>query len=157
MNSKIIIRYVFLPIFALILASCNNNVAYNNCKDINEDGWSIDAPAKFYPVISDTITKYNIIVTLRHTTEYKYQNFWMFINVKSPDGLIAKDTVECYLADNRGNFLGRGVSIFEMPVLISQNIQFDRKGKYKFEVIQGMRDTLLTGIKNVCLTIEKSN
>ena len=69
--------------------------------------------------------------------------------------MIARDPFECYLADNTGRFLGSGISVYEMPVLISENIRYDQPGEYKVEILQGMRDTLLTGVKNICLTLER--
>lgn len=140
---------------ALMLASCNGNYIYNDCEEINENGWKIDVPAVFAPQIDDTIGHYNVLLTIRHTAEYEYQNFWAFVTVTSPEGLTASDTIECFLADNQGHFLGSGISIYEMPVLISQNLVFDSKGDYVFEVTHGMRDENLKGIRNICLSIER--
>ena len=38
-----------------------------------------------------------------------------------------------------------------------QNIKFPTKGEYKFEIYQAMRDTLLTGIESIGLTIQQNN
>lgn len=138
-----------------VLTGCGDNYVYNDCREIDERGWHIDSAAIFTPQISDTLGNYDIILTIRHSSEYEYQNFWSFIEVSSPDGLTASDTIECYLADNKGHFLGSGISIYEMPVLISRNIKFETSGKYEFKIIQGMRDERLKGIRNICLSLKK--
>lgn len=149
----------FIRLIAIIsvatLTGCGNKYVYNDCRDIDEDGWSADSIATFTPQISDTTGRYDILLTIRHTSGYEYQNFWTFVKVTSPDGLTATDTIECYLTDNKGHFLGSGISIYEMPVLISRNIRFEKEGEYKFEILQGMRDWKLKGIRNICLSLER--
>lgn len=105
--------------------------------------------------MNDTVGQYNVLITVRHDTEYPYQNLWLFVKSASPDGIVVQDTVECYLADNRGKFLGDGVSVYEMPILYMRKIKFPKQGPYKFEIQQGMRDTILAGVRNICLSIEK--
>lgn len=139
------------------MGSCGRPSVYNQCADTDENGWHIDSSVIFKPVITDTLHKFNMIVTIRHTAEYPYQNFWMFVRITSPDGMIAREPFECYLADNKGRFLGSGISVYEMPVLVSENITYPLAGEYKVEIFQGMCDTLLTGVRNICLTMEKAD
>lgn len=146
-----------IAITTLLLVSCRKAGIYNQCADTDENGWHMDSAVVFHPVMKDTLHKFNMIVTVRHSASYPYQNFWMFVRITSPDGMVAREPLECYLADNTGRFLGSGVSIYEMPVLVSENIRYPLAGEYKVEVLQGMRDTLLTGIRNICLTIEKAD
>ncbi len=151
-NNKTLYLLVFI---ACILTSCNDYCVYNQCNDIDSHAWHKDSIQAFSPAINDTIGQYNVLITVRHDTEYPYQNLWLFVESISPDGIDVKDTVECYLADNRGKFLGDGISIYEMPVLYMRKIKFPKQGVYKFEIQQGMRDTILTGVRNICLSIEK--
>lgn len=151
------LTYAAIAVASLtMLIACGGRSIYNQCHEIEERGWHMDSAVVFTPQIRDTLCRYNAIVTIRHTSDYDYQNFWMFLNITSPKGMTAKDSIECYLSDNKGRFLGSGISIYEMPVLISERVQFPESGEYKFEIIQGMRDTLLTGVRNICLSIEKA-
>ena len=133
---KKLLRILLLTAAIAVMASCGRPSVYNQCADTDENGWHIDSAVIFKPVIADTL-------------------HWMFVRITSPDGMIARDPFECYLADNTGRFLGSGISVYEMPVLISENIRYDQSGEYKVEILQGMRDTLLTGVKNICLTLER--
>ena len=60
------------------------------------------------------------------------------------------------MADKRGKWLGKGVgSIFEMPVLYQQNVKFKNVGNYQYKIVHGMRDTILLGINDVGMRVEK--
>ncbi len=153
MNNKIIYILAFL---ALILTSCNDGGVYNDCTSIKEFAWHKDSLSTFKPIITDTVGQYNVLITVRHDTKYAYQNLWLFVKSTSPEGIIVKDTIECYLADNRGKFLGNGISVYEMPILYMSKIKFPKQGTYTFDIQQGMRDSILVGVRNICLSIEKS-
>lgn len=82
----------------------------------------------------------------------------LFIKTTSPDSVVTNDTIEFYLADEFGKWLGNGVgSVFNMPVLYQQNFKFPKKGVYHFDIQHGMRDSLLSGINNVGIKVEKAN
>ncbi|MEI7502126.1 MAG: gliding motility lipoprotein GldH, partial [Paludibacter sp.] len=106
--------------------------------------------------ITDTLATYNVYVNIRNIGDYPYQNLWFFLNKKSPDSVLIKDSIECYLADNRGKWLGKGVgSIFEMPVLYQQKVHFKNAGNYQYKIVHGMRDTILVGINDIGMRVEK--
>ncbi len=150
-----LIIHSILTGFGLLLIGCNSNSLYNRYRSLPNDGWSKDSVVYFNFTVHDTVSRYNVIVTLRHRTTYPYQNFWMFIDEMSPNKTIVKDTVECYLADDRGRWLGRGLSIYSMPVLIAHDKQFKHVGNYTFSIRQGMRDDVLTGVDAIGLEISK--
>jgi gliding motility-associated lipoprotein GldH len=79
----------------------------------------------------------------------------MFINEISPNKTVVIDTIECYLADDRGRWLGRGLSIYSMPVLIARDKQFKHVGNHTFAIRQGMRDDVLSGVDAIGLEISK--
>jgi gliding motility-associated lipoprotein GldH len=151
---KRIIHSFFIGL-GLLLIGCNSNSLYNQYRTFHSDGWDKDSVAHFSFAVHDTLSRYNVIVNLRYLATYPYQNFWMFINETSSDGTLVKDTVECYLADERGRWLGRGFSVFSMPVLIAHDKQFKHAGNYTFVIRQGMRDDVLVGIAAIGLEIDK--
>lgn len=143
---------------ALILFGCVKNTAYNSYKGTDVSGWNQDTSVIFDVDITDTVSAYNIILNVRHTTEYPYQNLWMFVRSCSPDGIVRDDTTACFLADNTGKWLGQSYfSVYEMPVMFMDKIRFPKEGVYHFEIYQGMRDSMLKGIRDIGITIEKSD
>lgn len=147
---------ILLMIIVVALSSCTEVPAYVSYESIADQTWDRNNEISFDVDMQDTISLFDIVVNIRNTTNYRYQNFWMFIESESPEGTVEKDTVECILANNRGEWLGNGFfSIHEMPVLYLNNIQFPQKGNYHFEIRQAMRDSILLGIHEVGLNIIK--
>ena len=98
----------------------------------------------------------NFYINIRHTTEYKFRNIFLFVDTFFPDGSQSRDTVEIMLADPKGKWFGKGIgSIRSNQVLLKRGFSFPLKGHYKFRIEQGMRVPELMGIKDVGIRIEK--
>lgn len=144
-------------LMAVLMSACTEGVVYNQYRTVPESGWDMDSSLTFVYEAADTIGAYDLILSVRHRDDYRYQNMWLFVNSSSPQGYDRSDTLEFYLADNRGAWLSqRGLSYYEMPVLYMQNVRFPVRGEYHFEVVQGLRDTVLTGVESVGLMIKKT-
>lgn len=152
MKNKILSAVAIL----LLLAGCTGRDVYFQYNPVSANGWSKDTMYVFRVPITDTASTYNIYVNIRNRGEYPYQNLWLFMKRISPDTIQTKDSIECYLADQRGKWLGSGIgSIMEMPVLYQENVRFHKAGIYKYGIVQGMRDSLLTGINDIGMRVEK--
>ena len=119
-------------------------------------GWQEDSVLSYCVSVDETRNLYDIIICVRHTEVYPYQNMWLFCSF-GRDTLM-HDTIEFFLADDRGRWLGNGGNKWiEMPVLYEHNYQFPDTGKYIFTIQQGMRDEALQGISDMGLIIRQSN
>ncbi|MDR3652555.1 MAG: gliding motility lipoprotein GldH [Paludibacter sp.] len=147
----------FWVIFISLLATaCTSNDIYFQYKSIAQSGWNKDSLYSFDISIKDTSSIYNIYVNVRNRGEYPYQNLWLFLNKTTPDSIQTKDSIECYLADQRGKWLGSGIgSIMEMPILYQQKVHFKSIGIYHYKIVHGMRDSVLTGINDIGMRVEK--
>lgn len=150
----------FLAVFLLIgvLASCNRNEVYFDYRTVSADGWSKDSLLVYNIDVKDSVSKFDIYVHVRHYGTYPYQNLWMFIDyLDVKDSIPKRDTIECYLADEHGKWLGNGAgALREMPVFIRQQVQFPAVGEYQISIRHGMRDSLLTGINKIGVRVEKT-
>ncbi len=154
--SKRITKFLWALSSFVILTACANNDVYFQYQTIQHDGWNKDSVLTFDVNITDTISAYNIYVNIRNTSDYPYQNLWLFLNKLNPDSTLVNDSIECYLADQHGKWLGSGVgSIKEMPVLYEQNKHFKARGIYKYEITQGMREDVLKGVNDIGIRVEK--
>ena len=148
---------LLLAIFvSLTFAACKNNDVFFQYKAVNAKGWNKDSLYTFDIQITDTTSTYNVYVNVRNRGEYPYQNLWLFLDKTSPDKVQMKDSIECYLADQRGKWLGSGIgSVMEMPILYQENVRFNKSGIYRYKIVHGMRDTTLAGINDIGMRIEK--
>jgi gliding motility-associated lipoprotein GldH len=125
-------------------------------QSVNVAGWSKDSTYTFDVKIDDSNVNYNIYVNTRNRGEYPYQNLWLFMSEKSPDNKIIGDSINFYLADDFGRWLGSGAGpIYNMPVLYRQNFRYAKPGTYRYQIRHGMRDSMLMGINDVGIKIEK--
>ena len=111
----------------------------------------MDSVTHFDYMITDTQPAYRMLIYVRHTERYPYQNMWLFVG----DSL-HRDTIEFYLADDRGQWLGdKHHGFIEMPVLLEDNYHFADTGTYSIDITHGMRDTLLRGISDIGFEVFK--
>lgn len=147
---------LILILSSLFFTGCINNDVYLKYKTIIPKGWNKDSLCTFDIQIKDTTASYNLYVNIRNRGEYPYQNLWLFLSKKTPDNVQSKDSIECYLADKRGKWLGTGIgSVLEMPVLYQQKVKFSKAGIYQYKIVHGMRDSVLIGINDIGMLVEK--
>ncbi len=154
---KIRNKSLIILLISIVLASCTQSAIFSEYKNVDVKGWNKDSSCVFDVNIENATILYDVFVNVRNVGEYPHQNLWLFIQKMAPDSTITNDTINFFLADNRGKWLGSGIgSVYEMPVLYQQKLRFSSTGKYRYEIFQGMRDSLLVGIKDIGLRIEKA-
>ena len=148
---------IILFVIASIITSCHQNEVFFKYDTISNRGWDKDSVQYFDIQVTDKNTPYNFYIHLRNKSNYPYQNIWLFLEQIRPDKTIKKDTVEAYLADQYGKWLGTGVgSLKEMQIFYQKGIHFPDTGTYRIGIKHGMRDSLLQGINDVGVRIEKT-
>lgn len=142
-------------ILAFTLSACNHNTVYDKYIDIDDYIWHTDSVLKFEFEITDTLPLYDIRLNIRHATIYPYCNLWLFMYTSAPNGNIAVDTLQCFLADNEGRPLGDGLGdIFDLETTWKHHVRFPYKGLYRIECEQAMRLERLPGIMSIGITVE---
>lgn len=151
-------RGFFLFLFAsiLILTSCNSNVVFTDSVAMKDKTWQLMNTPIFKAVINDTLNSNNLLFTLRTGSDYPFRNIFLFVTAASPEGRIITDTLQYYLADDKGNWYGRGFGdIHELNLPYKSNVFFPLKGEYIFKIQHGMRTEDLTGVYDIGLRIER--
>lgn len=115
----------------------------------------MDSPLVFDIEVTDSLQPVDILFIVRNTADYPYQNLWLFIQETHNNIPIYKDTIECMITNNRGQWLGRGLSVFEIPLLYREAYQFPATGIFRYEITQGMRTECLPGIKQFGVELDK--
>lgn len=77
---------------------------------IDADGWSYGDTVHFNIESPDSVMRGDIAVVVRHTAAYPYSNLWLEINYPQNDNIVS-DSVNIVLADDFGNWLGRGAGL----------------------------------------------
>jgi gliding motility-associated lipoprotein GldH len=147
-------KYLVPVVLILFVAACDKKVVYNEYQSIPDSGWSSDSIQYFSFQIKDTSRLYNITFNFRHSSDYPYQNCWIFTKRIQPDSTVYNDTTQFFPADETGRWLGTGLgSVFNFPAEFKKNYRFQKPGIYQYQLRHGLRDSLLTGIIEIGLKI----
>jgi gliding motility-associated lipoprotein GldH len=106
-------------------------------------------------VLSDSVNEYQVLINIRHTDRYPYQNLWLFVDLQRDSILLRRDTIEAQMANERGEWQGQGISQYALPLLYLEG-QTLTQGEYTVSIQQGMRTEKLPGITEVGVRIEVS-
>ena len=147
-------KVTLLAIISLLLVSCQQGVVFTEFKALSGYGWEADSVVVFTPILEDSMAAYDVQLTVRHTDRYAYQNLWLFVDVKQDSMLLRRDTIEAMVANERGEWLGNGVSKYTLPLLYLENVLL-QSGEYEVVVQQGMREEVLRGITDLGLKVIK--
>lgn len=150
--------HVCILVFAvLIMTSCDRQMVFDDFQHIDEESWQWEAPADFIFSMEDTATFHNILIRLRHTTDYPLSNLYMFVHLEGPSGQTMTDTINFILAENSGKWIGKGVgNIREIGYLYKRNARFPEQGEYQISIEQAMRLPELP-VSQVGVRIERVN
>ncbi|MGE0078580.1 MAG: gliding motility lipoprotein GldH [Bacteroidales bacterium] len=149
-------RAIFSLLFLSgLFTACDPGADFDQSVTIPNDKWNVDSLAVFTIPVVDTVSAYNLYVNLRNTTDYQFQNLYLFIDIHAPNGAFLRDTFECDLADDRGKWLGKGKGrIYDNKFLYHKGVKFSSKGDYRVEIQQAMRVDDLKGLANVGVRME---
>jgi len=156
------LSYFFL-IFLFGFTSCDSNRVFDEYKTI-PNSWHKDSVVEFNITPPDTIKQYNLFLNVRNTSDYKYSNLFLIVEMNFPNGKVLKDTLEYIMAKPNGEFLGTGFSdLKENKLFYKEGVVFEESGDYKVNIQHAMRENGsikgiedLEGITDVGFRIEKT-
>ncbi|MFO8236068.1 MAG: gliding motility lipoprotein GldH [Bacteroidales bacterium] len=141
----------------LIVYSCNPDRIYNESTDLKNAKWDTSNVLSYRFNIEDTINAHHVFFYVRHTSEYQYQNLYLFVETTSPEGFTVKDTLELMLANDKGQWYGKGWGdVFEVSVPYKEYVRFPKSGTYTIDIQQGMRANPLKHVTDFGIQIEKA-
>ncbi len=157
-KKNIDLQSVFILLVSVFLASCSHRSYYQSEIEIPEAIWHMNKAAGFKAEITDTLMLYNIKLAIESNPEYRYSNLWLFIRSVSPDNFAHMDTIEVYMAETDGKWLGeKNGNSYSVNFDYKKMIKFPKSGIYRFEIIQGMRDPELKGINKIKFELIENN
>jgi len=153
-------KYLFFLLLFIVglLLACSQNTFYESRLDIPNNTWESDKEAVFDFDIADSLQVYDLLITISNTNDYRHSNLWLFVRTKTKNGQIASDTLEYILADEKGKWSGKkSGNIWFHQLMYKSKIRFPKTDKYTIEIIQGMRDIKLKGIKQVGIEVNTTD
>jgi gliding motility-associated lipoprotein GldH len=156
MHKQSIIISSIAILFVLLLSSCGRETIVDLNKDVG-DGWTKNAKIRFEYTIEDSIMPVDFYINIRNTTDYGFANVYFFVKTIYPNQRYSIDTLECFLANVKGEWLGSGFGKFrESRIPFKKNMRFPITGNYRMEFEMAMRDSILDGIDAIGIRIERA-
>lgn len=143
--------------FCLFISSCREISFYEKSVAMPEHLWKSDFASKGEFNITDTSSRYNVYVVLRHTDMYKYNNIWLNVRIKTPSDSIEIGRLNLELGNDQLGWEGTGMDdIWEVRKKINSiPYKFKSTGTCHFEIKQIMRDDPLPYVMSAGLRVEK--
>ena len=125
--------------------SCQNENKKEVYHSFNNNTWNTDSIVSFELDNIDTTSSHDLYLMVRHTTNFKFQNVFLFTNFENQ-----QDTLELFLSEKSGRWLGKGFGeIKELKIRIKENVNFKENQDQIFSVEQAMRYEDLEKIINL--------
>jgi gliding motility-associated lipoprotein GldH len=137
---RLIYGVILIASLSLFSTACDPSMEFDDFHKIPDNSWHWDQEIQFPVNMADTSSIFNILIQLRHTTDFPLSNLYMFVNVRGPSGQEMKDTINFILSQNNGKWIGKGIgNIREIAYMYKRNTKFPEAGEYLFSIEQAMR------------------
>lgn len=141
---------------ALLMAACDSHVLYHETMHVDEEGWNMDEKLVYNLETEDTVSTYVCFLDIRNRNDYPFSNIYFFVKTIYPNGEVAVDTnIEFTLADPDGRWRGKNNGRYVDGRYPLCYFHFPDAGKYQFVIQHAMRDTVLRGVKDVAMHVER--
>ena len=156
-------KYFTFLLILLLSFSCSDSIVFSKYKTLENSEWNSNENIFFEFEVLDTLNPKNIFINLRNNSKYAYSNIYIISEMNFPNGTKIVDTLQYEMANNKGEFLGKGfANIKENKLFYKENKIFPELGTYSFKLRHAMRNNgetnsipSLEGIQDGGLTIEK--
>lgn len=152
-----ILSLLLLVISLLLTSSCNKKVIFTDSATMPGKLWNLHNIPEFRFSVSDTVTSADVYFSIRTGADYPFRNIYLFVTATSPDSKSISDTLQFQLADEKGNWYGKGPGdVHELNLPYKTNIYFPLKGTYVFKIQHAMRIGDLEGVYDFGIRIVKT-
>ena len=152
------IRFYLTLLLVISIIACQSRPYYESVTPVSNNSWSYDDALTYKFSIPDTLTRYNLSISTKHTKSYPYANLWVKTTTVLPDKTRKEANLELNLAEIDGKWIGKGMGNTKLCInSIQEGFHFDQIGEYEIIIHQNMRTNPLTEIRAIGLILEKYN
>ena len=144
--------YLVGIILFVLLTSCKPNEVYYKFEPIPQSNWNKNNVICFdidsVPV--NVNSRYYVSIEIAHNLNYPYKNLWLSINYLEQDSVLWEESLECFLSDDSGKWLGSGNGpTRQLSVLYKTNFVLDTAKHSRICIRHAMQDVHLNGIEKI--------
>jgi gliding motility-associated lipoprotein GldH len=140
----------------ILLFSCKEDSFYTKSYSFSQKTWKQDVKPVFKVASQDTSILYDFVVTIRTTTDYAYNNLWIFLNTKPPHGQQVREPYEIKTTYPDGNWIGKKTGTIVEHELIFKRRKVPYKGIYTFTFEQAITQKTVDEVLDISLEVKRA-
>lgn len=149
------LNWIFLLSVGILFSSCQEAALYEKVYSFEGSTWSQKVKPTFKIDIKDVNKEYDFILTLRTTTDYDYNNLWIFLNTVTPSGSRGREPFEIKISNPDGSWAGKKTgTVVEFPLNFKRR-KMPEKGTYTFIIEQGITESTISEVLDIGLRVEE--
>jgi gliding motility-associated lipoprotein GldH len=139
------------------MSSCGDQPEFEKVYSFNNQTWNQNVKPEYIVEIKEVDLTYDFTLSLRTTTDYKYQNLWFFMKTESPDGTTAREPFELMITNpNDGSWTGNKTGTVVETPLYFKSRKLPLPGVYKFTIEQGITESEVDEVLDLGFRVEKT-
>ncbi len=137
-----------------MISGCEFNF-YTKSYAFQADQCTYDDPKRFDFEIHDIGKSYDMVLSIKHTDDFPYQNLYLLTKTYFPTDTITEQQLSLEIANEAGFWLGscKGRNC-QIDIPIQSNVYFTDIGAYALELEQYTRTDTLQGIRSIGLSLK---
>ena len=149
-------KQISIFVLVLTLSSCADQPEFEKVYSFNHMTWDQNVKPEYTFEIKDVNIKYDFTLSLRTTTDYKYNNLWILMKTESPDGEFARDPFEIVISNPDGSWVGNKTGTVVETALYFKGRKLPQVGTYKFTIEQGITESEVNEVLDLGFRVEKT-
>jgi gliding motility-associated lipoprotein GldH len=149
-------RASLLIVLCFALFSCKEDSFYTKSFAFSHQVWNQDVKPVFKVDIQDTSILYDFVVTVRTSTDYAYNNLWVFLSTKPPHGQEVREPYEIKTTYPDGNWIGKKTGTIVEHELIFKRRKVPYKGIYTFTFEQAITMKKVAEILDISMEVKRA-
>jgi gliding motility-associated lipoprotein GldH len=133
-------RILNAVLWIILFGSCgSDHIA--DYQTIDQGLWAKDRTIQFDLPELDSLGSYDLLLSLRNTNDYPYNNLFLLVTMTHPDGYAEVDTLEYRMAAPDGTWLGVGAgNIKDNLLAYRESMTFNKSGAYRLSIKHALRN-----------------
>lgn len=145
------------PLIAAItlLTACSGSTEHSGFTTLDPDGWIYGDTVRCIPAPDDSssLKVCDVILVVRNNNSYEYSNLWLRLDYPGAD-TIRTDTLNVVLADDFGNWLGKGIGgSYQLSDTVLKGVELYTAREIKVTHI--MRTDTLQGLEQIGIIVKE--
>lgn len=148
-------NFILFSLLIFSLISCSETPYYEKVYSFDNNEWKQDQKSVFKVNIDDTSSVYQFVLTVRTTTEYKFNNVWLFWTSETPLKDKVREPFEIKITNPDGSWIGKNSGTVVENQITFAGRKIAIPGEYKFTIEQAVTEQSLDDVLDIGLSIYK--